>query len=152
MGYIILFILLISAFVFYNSFHILKRSVLGVKSWNKCEIEFKSLLERGYDRKSALVEISKLSHPELSDNVHQKIVEKLPNVDMLANFIYSVLDFRPPFDSTFGGNLTDEHALGLLKHTVVSNNGRLNTDFIAVYKLLQERPGSYMETPEDHPL
>ena len=48
------------------------------------------------------------------------------------NFIYNTLDFRPSISLTYGGKITDSHALALLEHTTVSDDYLVNTDFEAV--------------------
>ena len=121
----------IVAFVLYNLFNILRRSVQGTKYWTESERKFAVLCVKGYDKKTALLEISKQRHPELSERTHQKITDKFSDVNRLANFIYNVLDFKPSHSPIYGRTLTDEQALALLESTNVSINGRVNTDFAA---------------------
>lgn len=121
----------IVAFVLYNFFNILRRSVQGAKYWKESEHKLATLLEKGYDKREALLEISKQRHPELSESTHQKITDKFSDVNRLAPFIHDVLDFRPSYRPVYGRTLTDEQALALLEHTTVSDNGRVNTNFTA---------------------
>ncbi len=122
----------IVAFVLYNFFNILRRSTKGAKYWTETERKFAVLCAKGYDKKTALLEISKQRHPELSESTHQKITDKFSDVNRLANFIYNVLDFQPSQSPFYGRILTDEQAIALLESTTVSSNGRVNTDFAAV--------------------
>lgn len=122
----------IGGFVLYNIFNVVKRTFQGTRYWNDCEIRYRVLLDQGYDERAALLEISKQRHPELSDEVHERIVDKFPELHRLVNFIYNVLDFRPSISFTYGGKLTDCRALALLEHTTVSDDGLVNTDFAAV--------------------
>ena len=124
----------IVAFVLYNLFNILRRSVQGTKYWKDTERIFMALGAKGYDKNTALLEISKQRHPELSENTHQKIVEKFSDVNRLANFIYNALDFQPSHRPVYGKKLTDEQALALLEATTVSANGLVNTNFAAARK------------------
>jgi len=96
----------------------------------------------GYDKRSALMEISKQSHPELSDFVHEKIVEKFYDLDKLVLFIFNAggkgrLDFRPATKITGGRKLTDQIALSILKNTEINEKGIVNTDLSAVRKEIQ---------------
>lgn len=124
----------IVAFVLYNLFNILRRSIKGTKYWTESERKFAVLCAKGYDKKTALLEISKQRHPELSESTHQKITDKFSDVNRLANFIYNVLDFKPSYSLIYGRTLTDEQALALLESTTVSINGRVNTDFATVQR------------------
>ncbi|HUU15746.1 MAG TPA: hypothetical protein VMW72_01240 [Sedimentisphaerales bacterium] len=121
----------IVAFVLYNFFNILRRSVQGAKYWKESEHKLATLLEKGYDKRESLLEISRARHPELSEITHRTIVDKHPELNRLAPFIHDVLDFRPSYRPVYGGKLTDEWALALLEHTTVSDNGRVNTNFTA---------------------
>ena len=125
------------AFILYNFFNILRRSVGGTKYWKEAEHTFMALCEKGYDKSTALLEISKQRHPELSESTHKKIVEKFSDVNRLANFIYNALDFKPSHNLTYGKKLTDEQALALLESTTVSSNGLVNTDFAAARKIVE---------------
>ncbi len=122
----------IGGFVLYNIFNVVKRTFQGTRYWNDCEIKYRVLLDQSYDERAALLEISKQRHPELSDAVHERIVDKFPDIHKLANFIYNTLDFRPSISFTYGGKLTDCHALALLEHTTVSDDNLVNTNFAAV--------------------
>lgn len=120
------------AFVLYNLFNVLRRSVQGAKYWKESERMFTSLRAKGYDKKTALLEISKQQHPELSESTHQKIADKFSDVNGLEAFVYNALDFQPSHSPVYGRTLTDEQALALLESTTVSANGLVNTDFAAV--------------------
>ena len=131
MNYIIFAVI---AFVLYNFLNILRRSAGGTKYWKQAERTFMVLCAEGYDKSTALLEISKQRHPELSESTHKKIVEKVSDVNRLANFIYNALDFQPAHKLGYGKKLTDEQALTLLECTTVSSNGLVNTDFAVARK------------------
>jgi len=125
----------IGGLILYNIFNLVKRSFQGARYWKDCEVDYRVLLDQGYDERDALLEISKQRHPELSDEVHQRIVDKFPELNRLVNFIYNVLDFRPSISFIYGGKLTNFRALALLEHTTVSEDGLVNTDFATVKQL-----------------
>lgn len=129
-------VFVIIAFVLYNLFNILRRSTQGVKHWKESERMFTDLQAKGYDKKTALLEISRQRHPELSESTHQKIADKFSDVSRLEAFIYNALDFRPSHSPVYGGTLTDEQALALLESTTVSTNGLVNTDFAAFRRMI----------------
>jgi len=121
----------IIAFVLYNLFNVLRRSAQGAKHWNESERMFTALRAKGYDKETALLEISKLRHPELSESIHQRIVDKFSDLDSLEAFIYNALDFEPSHSPVYGRTLTHEQALALLESTTVSSNGLVNAHFAA---------------------
>ncbi|MCD6391985.1 MAG: hypothetical protein J7M40_00605 [Planctomycetes bacterium] len=124
----------IGGFVLYNIFNVIKRTFQGTRYWTDCEFKYRALINKGYDKRDALLEISKERHPELSDEVHEGIVDKYPDLHRLVNFIYHALDFRPSTSFTYGGKLTDCRALALLEHTTVSNRNHVKTDYATVKK------------------
>jgi len=132
----------IGAFIIYFLFSMIKNSFVGKKYWVKCEKDYYNLLKIGYDKRSALMEISKQSHPELSDFVHEKIVEKFYNLDKLVLFIFNAggkgrLDFQPATNITDGRKLTDQIALSIIKNTTINKKGIVNTNLSAVEKEIQ---------------
>ncbi|MBA7551953.1 hypothetical protein ES705_44504 [subsurface metagenome] len=132
----------IGAFIIYFLFNMIKNSFLGKKYWEKCEKDYYNLLKIGHDKKSALMEISKQSHPELSDFVHEKIVKKFYDLDKLVLFIFNAggkgrLDFQPPTNITDGRKLTDQIALSIIKNTTINEKGMVNTNLSAVEKEIQ---------------
>ena len=133
----------ISVFIIYFLFNMIKNSFVGKNYWVKCEKDYYNLLKKGYDKKSALMEISKQSHPELSDFVHEKIVEKFYDLDKLVLFIFNAggkgrLDFKPTTNiTTDGSKLTDQIALSIIKNTTINEKGIVNTDLAAVDKEIQ---------------
>ncbi len=116
------------------------RASKGTKYWNHCQRRFDELVASGYERKQALITISKERHPELADSVHERIVDKCPDVIRLANFIYGTLDFRPVTQSGYGGELSNEKAETLIEFTTVAPNGRVNTNWGAVKEKLKSEP------------
>jgi len=138
-----IFILIaIGVFIAYFLFNMIKKSFVGKNYWEKCEKDYYNLLKTGYDKKSALMEISKQSHPELSDFVHEKIVEKFYDLDKLVLFIFSAggkgrLDFQPATNTTDSKKLTDQIALSIIKNTTINEKGIVNTDLAAVDKEIQ---------------
>ena len=124
----------IGGFVFYNIFNVIKRTFQGTRYWTDCEFKYRDLINKGYEKRDALLEISKERHPELSDEVHERIVDKFPDLGRLVNFIYHGLDFRPSTSFTYGGKLTNCRALALLEHTTVSNRNHVKTDYATVKK------------------
>lgn len=139
MSYIVI---IIGAFVIYILFSMIKDSFVGKNYWVKCEKDYYNLLKIGHDKRSALIEISKQSHPELSEFVHEKIVEKFYDLDKLVLFIFNAggkgeLDFRPATKITNGKKLTNQIALSILKNTEINEKGIVNTDLSAVRKEIQ---------------
>ncbi len=138
----IFILVVIGAFIFYFLFNMIKNSFKGKKYWEKCEKYYYNLLKQGHDKRSALMEISKESHPELSDFVHEKIVEKFYNLDELVLFIFNAggrgrLDFQPTTKITDGRKLTDQIALSIIKNTTINEKGIVNTNLSAVEKEIQ---------------
>ena len=132
----------IGAFIIYFLFSMIKNSFVGKNYWVKCEKDYYNLLKTGYDKRSALMEISKQSHPELSDFVHEKIVEKFYDLDKLVLFIFNAggkgrLDFQPATNITDGRKLTDQIALSIIKNTTINEKGIVNTNLSAVEKEIQ---------------
>ncbi len=132
----------IGAFIIYFLFSMIKNSFVGKNYWVKCEKDYYNLLKIGYDKRSALIEISKQSHPELSDFVHEKIVEKFYDLDKLVLFIFNAggkgrLDFKPATNSTDSKKLTDRIALSIIKNTTINEKGIVNTNLSAVEKEIQ---------------
>jgi len=139
MSYIVI---IIGAFVIIVLFNMIKKSVKGTQYWKKCEKDYFNLLKQGHDKRTALMEISKQSHPELSDFVHEKIVEKFYDLDKLVLFIFNAggagrLDFRPATNSTDSEKLTDQIALSIIKNTTINEKGTVNTNLSAVRKEIQ---------------
>ena len=132
----------ISVFIIYFLFNMIKNSFVGKNYWVKCEKDYYNLLKKGYDKKSALMEISKQSHPELSDFVHEKIVDKFYDLDKLVLFIFNAggkgrLDFKPTTNSTDSKKLTDQIALSIIKNTTINEKGMVNTNLSAVEEEIQ---------------
>ena len=84
------------------------------------------------------MEISKRRHPELSDFVHEKIVEKFYDLDGLVLFIFNALDFQAASKIKYGRKLTNKIALSITKNTTISEKGIVNTDYFAVEKETQK--------------
>lgn len=131
-------LLIVGCFFLYNIFNVVRRTFQGTRFWSCCEIHYQNLLRQGYTPKEALLEISKQKHPELSKQVHERIVDKFSEINQLANFIYNALDFKPSTSPTYGRKLTDDHALAILESTTVTGNGLVNTDFSAVEEYLSD--------------
>ncbi|MBU4293916.1 MAG: hypothetical protein KJ770_07690 [Actinobacteria bacterium] len=132
----------IGAFIVYFLFSMIKNSFVGKNYWVKCEKDYYNLLKIGYDKRSALMEISKQSHPELSDFVHEKIVEKFYDLDKLVLFIFNAggkgrLDFQPATNITDSKKLTEQIALSIIKNTTINEKGMVNTNLSAVRKEIQ---------------
>ena len=68
-------------------------------------------IQRGFDNLSALKEISKIRHPELSDAVHEKLAFKFDDLGALINFIYWGIESHLLTKQ----ELTDEYALTLIE-------------------------------------
>ena len=135
-------LVVIGVFMIYFLFNMIKNSFVGKNYWEKCEKDYYNLLKAGYDKKSALMEISKQSHPELSDFVHEKIVEKFYDLDKLVLFIFNAggkgrLDFKTTTNSTDSKKLTDQVALSIIKNITINEKGIVNTNLFAVEKEIQ---------------
>ena len=140
MGYIIgCIFLVILCFIAFPIIKVTLTTTKGKRYWDYCEKRFRELVAQGHSRKDALIRISKERHPELDDQVHDKIVEKCPDVTRLANFIYNVLDFRPAWQSGYGRKLSNDEAEALLECTTISAGGGVNTNFGAVKEKLQQK-------------
>jgi len=116
------------------------RASKGTKYWNHCQRKFDELVASGHEQRQALITISKERHPELADSVHERIVDKCPDVTRLANFIYGALDFQPVTQSGYGGKLSNEKAEALIEFTTVTPNGRISTNWGAVKEKLKNEP------------
>jgi len=68
-------------------------------------------IKRGFDNHSALKEISKIRHPELSDTVHEKLVSKFDDLGALIAFIYGGIEIH----LLTKRELTDENVLALIE-------------------------------------
>jgi hypothetical protein len=68
-------------------------------------------IQRGFNNLSALKEISKIRHPELSDTVHAKLVSKFDEFGALINFIYWGIEVYLWTKQ----ELTDENVLALIE-------------------------------------
>ena len=110
-----------------------------MKYLHHCQRTFNELVTQGYSQQEALLTISKERHPELDDDVHQEIVKKCPDVIRLANFIYNILDFRPPWQMGYGGSESNSKARALIECTTVSEGGRVNTNHRALRKKLEKK-------------
>jgi len=115
-----------------------KRASEGTRYLRNCRERCNELCSQGCCKREALISISKERHPELDDKVHQKIVDKCPDVHRLASFIYSVLDFCAPWQQGYGGKLSNDKAEALIEHTTITESGRVNTDMGAVKEQLQQ--------------
>ena len=115
-----------------------QRASDGTRYMRHCRTRFNELRNQGRSDKEALIIISKERHPELDDSVHEKIVDKCPDVHRLASFIYSTLDFCVPWQRGYGGKLTNKQAEALIEFTTVSESGRVNTDYASMKAKLGE--------------
>lgn len=120
-----------AAFILYLLLNVRRQYVQGTKYLAECEQKLTTLLQKGYDKKQALLEISRARHPELSERTHQKIVDKYSELNDLVPFIYDVLEFKPSLYSAKGGKLTDKWAMTLIGQTQVSDKGQINIDIPA---------------------
>ena len=77
-------------------------------------------VKKGFDNLSALKEISKVRHPELSDVVHEKLAFKFDEHGALINFIYWGIERHLLTKQEF----TDENALTLIEAGKVVLLGR----------------------------
>ena len=118
-------------------FPLIKKSFKGKKYWEKCEKEYENLLKQGCGNKSALIQISKQSHPELGDFVHEKIVEKFNKLNKLVIFIFNALEFQPANTTNYGRKLNNQLALSILKNTTIKKGSMVYTNSSAVKKEIQ---------------
>jgi len=126
--------IVIGACIVYFLFPLIKKSFQGKKYWEKCEKDYKTLLKQGCGNKSALIQISKQSHPELSDFVHEKIVEKFNKLNNLVIFIFNALEFQPANTTNYGRKLNNQLALSILKNTTIKKGSMVYTNSSAVKK------------------
>ncbi|MBU4511164.1 hypothetical protein KJ830_08995, partial [bacterium] len=77
-------------------------------------------IQRGFNNISALKEISKIRHPELSDTVHEKLVSKFNEWGALIDFIYWGIEVHLWTKQ----ELTDENVLELIEAGRVVLQGR----------------------------
>lgn len=66
-------------------------SMRGVRVWNTCEKDYQFLMAKGWPRQEALLIISKSFNNKLSDNFHQKVVDKFPDLNQLVVFYTGAL-------------------------------------------------------------
>ena len=66
-------------------------SFQGVRVWNTCEKDYQYLTSKGYPPPEAIGIISKSFNKTLSDNFHQKVVEKFPTLDQMVVFYTGAL-------------------------------------------------------------
>ena len=130
----IFILIVIGVCVAYFLFPLIKKSFRGKKYWEKCEKDYESLVKQGFGNKSALIQISKQSHPELSDFVHGKIVEKFNKLNKLVIFIFNALEFQPLNTAHYGIKLNNQLALSILKNTTIKKGGVVYTNSSAVKK------------------
>jgi len=112
--------------------------VLGPKSFlkyyfysEKMRKLYLKYIQRGLDNHSALKEISKIRHPELSDVVHEKISSKFDELGALINFIYWGIEGPLLMKQ----ELTDGNALTLIEAGRVVLQGRKYSVFIDKNKI-----------------
>ena len=72
--------------------------------------QYAKYIQIGFDNISALKEISKNRHPELSDIVHERLVSKFSEFEALIQFIYWGIEVYLREKQEF----TDENALALI--------------------------------------
>lgn len=102
----------------------LLRFYLYTKRMRKLYLKY---VQRGFDNFSALKEISRIRHPELSDAVHEKLASKFDELGALINFIYWGIEGHLLTKQ----ELTDENALELIHAGNVVQEGykyRVNVD------------------------
>ena len=66
-------------------------SLKGLRLWNRCEYDYNILLSKGYDINNALLIISKSFNSKLSDQFHQRVVEKFPTLNEVVVFYTGAL-------------------------------------------------------------
>ena len=130
----IILLIIIGACIAYFLFPLIIKSLKGKKYWEKCEKNYDKLVKQGCGNKSALTQISKQSHPELSDFVHEKIVEKYNKLNKLVIFIFNALEFQPLNTTNYGIKLNNQLALSILKNTTLKKGGMVYTNSSAVKK------------------
>jgi len=133
----IFLLIIIGVCITYFLFPLIKKAFKGKKYWDKCEKDYDNLLKQGYVNRSALIQISKQSHPELSVFVHEKIVEKFNKLDRLVIFIFNALEFQPANTTNYGRKLNNQLALSILKNTTIKKRGVVYTNSSAVKKEIQ---------------
>lgn len=67
------------------------RSLRGVRLWNRCQYDYNLLLSNGYDKRSALLVISKSFNSKLSDYFHHNVIDKFTTLDELVLFYTGAL-------------------------------------------------------------
>lgn len=129
-------IIIIGIFVSIVLFNIIKNAFVGKYYWERCEKRYYNLLRMGYNKKAALIELSKESHPELSNLVHEKIVDKFDTLTKFVLFSYNSLNLPSITKRIDNKKLTDQIALSIIKNTAIRNyKGRIpivDTDISAV--------------------
>ena len=125
---------LLAIFIFIALYigRMVRRSLKGKDFWIECEREYYELVNQGYSKRDALINISKSKHPELDDSVHEKISDKFSDINQLVLFVYNALDFRPTWRSKYGRKLSNDEAVAFVEFTTISESGTVDTDFTAV--------------------
>lgn len=85
-------------------------------------------IHRGFDNLSALKEISKNRHPELSEVIHEKMASKFDELGALIHFIYWGIELHPLTEQEF----TDENVLTLIEAGRVVLQGKKYSVFIDI--------------------
>jgi hypothetical protein len=132
MQYVILCVILVILFGLGKTLVVAgERTNAGMRLHRRCERRYEGLVREGLGKREALMRISAEEYPQLSRQVHERIVDKCHDVRRLVNFFSVVLDGPRPMTWAHVDRLTDREAKALLEATTVAESGRVSTDFRA---------------------
>ena len=106
-----------------------KRTKKGMHLYHDCKNRYEELFNQGVGNRESLIKICKERYPNLSDEVHTKMVNKCQNVWQLSNLFSVVLDNPRPKSWGSSGQLSDQEAIALIDSTIIDERGRVNTDY-----------------------
>lgn len=89
-------------------------AILGTRYWNKCRKFYSQLLTQGLSKKEALLEISKVTYPNFTEDTHFIIIEKFNDIDLLVNFYTG---------AALKSDDCEERVLKIVEYTTVNHSG-----------------------------
>ena len=115
------------------------RANAGMHLWHQCRKRYEELSRQGIGSRESRILICKEQYPHLSDEVHNRIVDKCHDVWQLANFFSVVLENPRPKSWARSGPLDNQEAEALIESTVVDERSHITTDYKAATDRLVAR-------------
>ena len=129
MQYLVIVIVFVAILVILPVFVAAKRTQRGMQIWKNCESRYGELIQQGIENRDALILISKEHYPQLSDETHNKLMNKCHDVRQLANFLSVVFANPRPKSWSSTGPLSNAEATALINSTTVSEIGQISTNY-----------------------